>query len=191
MAWSASTYDPPHDDTSTKPDHTMAVISPDMSAAAGDTDIFISAAIAIAAPALVNGNWINSEPLSMEKLRGKVVLLEFWTFGCYNCVNTLPAIKALDAKYRTDGLTIIGIETPELDYEKSFDNLVAAVKKRGIEYPVLTDYDYANWNKYKVEAWPTIFILDKQGRIRYEHIGEGAYDMQENVVKALLAEKAN
>jgi peptide-methionine (R)-S-oxide reductase len=140
------------------------------------------------APALIDGRWINSEPLKAADLRGKVVLLDFWTFGCYNCVNTLPALKKLDADYRRKGLTIVGIETPELDLERSFDNLAAAVKKRGIEYPVLTDYDSANWNAFAVEAWPTVIILDKTGRIRYRHVGEGAYDTQENVVKALLAE---
>ena len=151
-------------------------------------DTFISASKARSAPSLADGKWINSAPLKAEDLRGRVVLIEFWTFGCYNCINTLPALKGFDAKYRDKGLTVIGIETPETAPEKDFDNLVAAVKRRGIEYPVLTDYGNANWDAFKVNAWPTIFILDKQGRIRYTHVGEGAYDMQEKVIQALLAE---
>ena len=113
--------------------------------------------------------------------------MEFWTFGCSNCLNTLPAIKSLNARYKDKGLTVVGIETPELDNEKSFANLQNAVKQAGIEYPILTDYDNANWNAYGVNAWPTVFILDQQGRIRYKHVGEGAYDTQEKVVAALLA----
>jgi thiol-disulfide isomerase/thioredoxin len=126
--------------------------------------------------------------LTPEKLRGRVVLVEFWTFGCSNCINTLPTMKSLDSKYRDKGLTIVGIETPELDFEKSFDGLEKAVKQRGIEYPVLTDYDDANWKAFRVSAWPTIFILDQDGRIRYEHIGEGAYDTEEKVIKTLMTE---
>ncbi len=157
-------------------------------ASPNDTDVFISSNRAKTAPQLVAGKWINSEPLTLDSLKGRVVLLEFWTFGCYNCVNTLPTIKRLHATYNDKGLTVIGIETPELDFERSFDNLVAAVKKRGIEYPVLTDYDSKNWTAYGIEAWPTVLILDKQGKVRYTHIGEGAYDVEEKVIKSLLAE---
>ena len=154
-------------------------------------DVLIPIVKAKVAPDLINGKWINSTPLKATDLRGKVVLLDFWTFGCYNCVNTLPTLKRLNATYNSKGLAIVGIETPELDFERNFDNLTAAVKKRGIEYPVLTDYDSANWNAFNVEAWPTVIILDKAGRIRYRHIGEGAYDMQENVIKILLSESEN
>ena len=167
-----------------------APVSVDNNAGADSEDVLIPAAKARLAPALADGKWINSEPLSAADLRGKVVLLDFWTFGCYNCVNTLPTLKRLDATYRSKGLSIVGIETPELDFERSFNNLAAAVKKRGIEYPVLTDYNNANWDAFKVEAWPTVIILDKAGRIRYRHIGEGAYEMQENVIKTLLADAA-
>jgi peptide-methionine (R)-S-oxide reductase len=163
-------------------------VEPDPKAVAGDIDVLIPASKAIPAPALTDGKWINSDPLNAEQLRGKVALLDFWTFGCYNCINTLPALKGFDAKYRGRGLTIIGIETPETEAERSYDNLVAAVKQRGIEYPILTDYGEANWNAFKVNAWPTIIILDKGGRIRYTHIGEGAYDIQERVIRTLLAE---
>lgn len=154
------------------------------------TEGFVAAANAKQAPTLTAGKWINSGPLTLEGLRGRVVLVEFWTFGCYNCVNTLPTLKGFDSAYRSKGLTIIGVETPETDYERNFDSLVQAVKKRGIEYPVLTDYASTNWEAYGVEAWPTILILDKSGKIRYTHVGEGAYDTQEKVIKTLLAEGA-
>ncbi|MEO7539279.1 MAG: peptide-methionine (R)-S-oxide reductase MsrB [Pyrinomonadaceae bacterium] len=162
---------------------------PESSADAKASDVLIAAAAAAAAPQLVAGQWINSDPLVPNDLRGHVVLLDFWTFGCYNCVNTLPALKRFDAKYRDKGLTIVGIHTPEFDREKVLAALTAAVGKRGIEYPVLTDNESGNWNAFGVEAWPTVIILDKQGRIRYKHVGEGEYDMQENVIKTLLAEK--
>lgn len=142
-----------------------------------------------AAPELTGGKWINSKPLTLAELKGRVVYLEFWTFGCSNCINTLPTVKRFDATYRDKGLTVIGIETPEFDYEKDFNNLSAAVKKRGIEYPVLTDNESKNWEAYKVNAWPTIVIIDKQGVERYRHIGEGAYAEQERVIKELLDEE--
>ncbi len=169
-------------------DPSVATLVPDENAAADAEDVFIAPAKAKLAPALADGKWINSEPLKTSALRGRVVLLDFWTFGCYNCVNTLPALKGYDAKYRDKGLTIVGIETPETAFEKDFSSLEQAVKKRGIEYPVLTDYQEANWNAFGVNAWPTVVILDKEGRIRYTHVGEGAYDVQEKVIQALLAE---
>lgn len=157
---------------------------------AGDSseDVLIPAAKARNAPELTKGEWINSDALTLAGLKGRVVYIEFWTFGCYNCINTLPAVKGYDKKFRDKGLTVIGIETPEFDSERVLDNLIAAVKKRGIDYPVLTDYGSKNWEAYKVNAWPTIVIIDKQGRIRYRHIGEGAYDTQERVIETLLAE---
>jgi len=142
-----------------------------------------------AAPELSNGLWINSEPLTLKSLHGRVVLIEFWTFACYNCRNTLPTIKKWDAQYRDKGLTIIGVHTPELDYESNIDNLRREVAGLGIKYPVVTDNDYSTWKAYGVEAWPTLFLLDKQGRVRWTHVGEGAYDKTEEVIKKLLAEE--
>jgi thiol-disulfide isomerase/thioredoxin len=141
------------------------------------------------APQLKQGDWINSEPLSLDKLKGRVVFVDFWTFGCYNCRNTLPALKKFDERYREQGLTIIGVHTPEFDHEKDAKNVQSNVNKLGIKYPVVTDNNFDTWNAYGVRAWPSIFILDKQGRIRYTHIGEGRYDEQEQVIKTLLAEK--
>ena len=140
------------------------------------------------APEISSGNWINSEPLTLKGLRGRVVLIEFWTFACYNCQNTLPTIKMWDMRYRDQGLTIIGVHTPELDYERDIDNLRREVAKSGIKYPIVTDNDYTTWKTYNVEAWPTIFLLDKQGRVRWTRVGEGAYDKTEEVIKKLLAE---
>ena len=142
-----------------------------------------------AAPELAAGEWINSEPLKLERLRGRVVLIDFWTFGCYNCRNTLPSIKEWNHRYREKGLTIIGVHSPEFDEEKNVENLRRQVSSLGITYPVVTDNDYKTWNAYKVEAWPTIFLLDKRGRIRWMHVGEGAYDETERLIQQLLAEK--
>lgn len=141
-----------------------------------------------AAPELAGGEWINSEPLTLAKLRGRVVLIEFWTFGCYNCRNTLPTIKTWDARYRNGGLTIIGVHTPETDSERNIEDLRREVAALGIKYPVVNDNDYATWKLYRVEAWPTLFLIDKQGRVRWTRVGEGAYDETEHVIKNLAAE---
>jgi peptide-methionine (R)-S-oxide reductase len=162
---------------------------PGMDVPADARDVFISAKSAGKAPAIVeNVPWINSDPLTLEGLRGRVVLVDFWTFGCYNCRNTLPALKRFDASYRERGLTIVGVQTPEFDSEKRVETVRQQVRTLGIKYPVVLDNDYVTWRAYGVEAWPTVVILDKQGRIRYTHIGEGAYDVQEQIIKALLAE---
>ena len=142
-----------------------------------------------AAPELAPGDWINSEPLKLSDLRGRVVLIDFWTFGCYNCRNTLPYLKNWNARYREKGLTIIGVHSPEFDEEKDVANLRRQISSLGIGYPVVTDNDFKTWNAYKVEAWPTVFLLDKQGRIRFMHVGEGAYDETERLIQQLLAEK--
>jgi thiol-disulfide isomerase/thioredoxin len=140
------------------------------------------------APEISNGTWINSDPLTLKSLRGRVVLIEFWTFACYNCRNTLPSLEKWDTQYREKGLTIIGVHTPELDFERDLDQLRREVAGLGIKYPVVTDQDYSTWKAYKVEAWPTVFLLDKQGRVRWTHVGEGYYDETEEVFKKLLAE---
>ena len=143
---------------------------------------------ASAAPEFAAGDWINSEPLTVKSLRGRVVLVDFWTFGCYNCRNTLPAIKNWDARYRERGLTIVGVHSPEFAEEKNLENVRREVAELQIRYPVVTDTDYATWRAYDVAAWPTIFVLDKSGRVRWTHVGEGAYDETEQVIQKLLAE---
>ena len=144
---------------------------------------------AAAAPALATGDWINSEPLKLKDLHGRVILIEFWTFGCYNCRNTLPFIKSWDNRYRERGLTVIGVHSPEFDDERKIENLRREVALLKIRYPVITDNDYQTWNTYDVEAWPTIFLLDKKGRIRWKHVGEGDYDEAERLIQQLLEEK--
>ena len=143
------------------------------------------------APELATGGWINSEPLKLKDLRGRVVLIEFWTFGCYNCRNTLPFVKRWDEGYRDKGLTVVGVHSPEFDDEKQLDNVRREVASLGIRYPVVTDNDYETWRAYNVEAWPTTFLLDKQGHIRWRHVGEGAYDEAEQLIQKLLAEEDN
>lgn len=143
---------------------------------------------ALFAPELSNGTWLNSDSLTLKSLRGRVVIVNFWTFGCYNCRNTLPSIRNWDVRYRDKGLTIIGVHTPEFEREKNIDNLRHEIVELGIRYPVVTDNDNAMWNAYKVQAWPTWFVIYKQGRLRWKHVGEGAYDETEQVIKKLLAE---
>jgi thiol-disulfide isomerase/thioredoxin len=142
-----------------------------------------------AAPELAAGEWINSEPLKLNDLRGRVVLIEFWTFGCINCRNTLPFVKSWHDRYRDKGLTVIGVHSPEFDEEKNVEHLRREVSSLGIRYPVVTDNEYKTWHGYKVEAWPTVFLLDKQGRIRWTRVGEGDYDETERLIEKLLAEK--
>ncbi len=143
----------------------------------------------VTAPELSTGDWINSEPLKLNDLRGRVVLVEFWTFGCINCRNTLPFVKSWDDRYREKGLTVIGVHSPEFDEERNVEHLRREVSSLGIRYPVVTDNDYKTWNAYKVEAWPTLFLLDKQRRIRWMHVGEGKYEETERQIQKLLAEK--
>src|SRR6266542_5009697 len=138
------------------------------------------------APEISDGAWINSEPLKLKDLRGRVVVVEFWTFGCYNCRNTLPSVKSWDARYRDKGLTVVGVHSPELDNERDIANVRSEVASLEIHFPVLTDNDFATWKRYGVEAWPTLFILDKSGRVRWRHVGEGAYDDAEQIIQQLL-----
>ena len=141
-----------------------------------------------AAPELAAGDWINSAPLKLTELRGRVVVIEFWTFGCINCRNTLPFVKSWHDRYHDKGLTVIGVHSPEFDEERNIEHLRREVVSLGIHYPVVSDNDYKTWNAYKVEAWPTIFLLDKQGRIRWMRVGEGKYDEAERLIQKLLAD---
>ena len=165
-----------------------AVPSEGGSEAENRRDVLIDAKDARPAPAIAGGTWINSEPTSLNNLRGRVVLVDFWTYGCYNCRNTLPTLKRFDQSYRERGLTIVGVHSPEFDGEKKIDKVREQVRALGIRYPVVTDNEHETWQAFGVEAWPTVYILDKQGRIRYTHIGEGRYEMQEKVIQQLLAE---
>ena len=114
--------------------------------------------------------------------------MEFWTFGCYNCRNTLPFVKRWHERYSDKGLTIVGVHSPEFTGEKKIENVRRQVESVGVRFPVVTDNDHETWRAYKVEAWPTIFVLDKSGRMRWQHVGEGAYEETERTIQRLLAE---
>ncbi|HVO41913.1 MAG TPA: redoxin domain-containing protein [Aggregatilineales bacterium] len=144
------------------------------------------------APELTNDVWINTDyPLRLADLRGKVILLQFWTFACYNCQNTLPFMRATyDAYMDNPNVQIIGIHFPEMSYERVLANVQQAVKDDQIHYPVAIDNDGAAWYAYEMHAWPAFIIIDKNGHMRYRQIGEGAYDRMKNVINALLTEPA-
>jgi len=132
--------------------------------------------------------WLNSPPLSAQDLRGKVVLVDFWTYSCINCLRALPYVRAWAEKYRDQGLVVIGVHTPEFAFEKDLGNVGKAVRDLGIDYPVAVDNDYAIWRAFSNRYWPAHYFVDAQGRVRYRHFGEGEYDVSENVIRQLLAE---
>ena len=120
-------------------------------------------------------NWINSPPLTMEELRGKVVLIDFWTYTCINCIRTLPYIKEWHAKYADRGLVIVGVHSPEFEFEKRTDNVVRSAEESGLAYPIAQDNEFGTWRAFNNNAWPSKFLIDAAGTIRYAHVGEGAY----------------
>jgi thiol-disulfide isomerase/thioredoxin len=124
-------------------------------------------------------------------LRGKVVLIDFWAYSCVNCIRTQPYLNAWYSKYKDSGLVIIGVHTPEFDFEKVYDNVLFATKKYNITYPVALDNDYGTWTAYQNQYWPRKYLIDKDGSIRYDHIGEGGYEETEMQIQQLLAEAGN
>ena len=132
--------------------------------------------------------WLNSPPLSATDLRGKVVLIDFWTYTCVNWLRTLPYVRAWAEKYQEHGVVVIGVHTPEFPFEHNIENVRRAVKDMRIEYPVAIDNDYAVWRAFTNHYWPALFIVDAQGHLRYHHFGEGAYEQSERVLQHLLAE---
>jgi thiol-disulfide isomerase/thioredoxin len=148
---------------------------------------FAVAAAQDTAPNFVGiSNWFNSAPLTMAGLRGKVVLVDFWTYGCSNCVNTLPHVTELYAKYRDRGLVIVGVHTPEFPFERSAANVQAALKRHGITYPVAQDNDSRTWDAYHNQYWPAQYIVDQSGRIVFQHEGEGQYEQIDRTIARLL-----
>ena len=143
-----------------------------------------------AAPELAGiAGYINTnEDLKILDLKGKVVLVDFWTYTCINCIRTFPFINEWDQKYRDKGLVIIGVHTPEFEFEKKYENVLNAVKDYGIKYAVVQDNDYATWRAYNNRFWPHKFLIDAEGFIRYDHIGEGEYDTTEEQIQKLLSE---
>ncbi len=132
--------------------------------------------------------WLNSEPLTLEKLKGKVILVDFWTYTCINCIRTLPYLTSWDAKYKDQGLVIIGVHAPEFAFEKEETNVRTAMKEYGITYPVVQDNDFNIWKSYKNRYWPAKYLIDAQGRVRDTHFGEGAYEETERKIQELLKE---
>ncbi|MFL6039325.1 MAG: cytochrome c biogenesis protein DipZ [Gaiellaceae bacterium] len=130
--------------------------------------------------------WINTQPLTLRDLRGKVVLIDFWTYSCINCLRTLPYLKSWDERYRAKGLVIIGVHSPEFAFEHSLGNVRAAVRRLGVRYPVALDNDFGTWNAYHNQYWPADYLIDRNGRIRDVHFGEGAYAETEQKIRRLL-----
>ncbi len=133
--------------------------------------------------------WINSEPLSLEDLRGKVVLVDFWTYSCINCIRTLPYIESWHEKYKDDGLVIIGVHAPEFAFEKDLGNVQKAVKEYGLQYPIALDNNFSTWKAYNNRYWPAKYFIDRDGYLRHYHFGEGEYKESEELIRQLLAEE--
>jgi thiol-disulfide isomerase/thioredoxin len=142
------------------------------------------------APELTNQVWLNTaQPLSLSDLRGSVVLLDMWTFGCINCQRVIPHLRSWHERYQDQGLVVIGNHYPEFEYERDLENLKQALVRLEIPYPVAQDNDRATWGAYGTRYWPTLYLIDKFGRIRYSHIGEGRYEEIEQAILVLLAER--
>ena len=155
-------------------------------------DYFVSKAKAETSEAMpsLSGavEWINSPALTNESLKGKVVLVDFWTFDCINCKHTLPYVKDWAKKYEKDGLVVIGVHTPEYGFERIIDNVKAKVKEYGITYPVAIDNNYMIWRNFDNQYWPAHYLIDAKGQVRFTHFGEGRYDDQEKMIQQLLEE---
>ncbi len=132
--------------------------------------------------------WLNSNPLTIADLKGNVVLIQFWTFACINCQRTLPHITQWHRQYASQGLKVIGVHTPEFAFEREPNNIRNALQQHQITYPVPIDNDYKTWNAYSNQYWPHLFLADRHGLMRYDHIGEGAYDTTEQTIQQLLKE---
>ena len=138
-----------------------------------------------------NQRWFNTQakaPLALRQLRGRVVLVDFWTYTCINCIRTLPYVRAWDERYRRRGLTVVGVHTPEFPFERDAGNVERAIAQNQLRYPVAQDNDYATWDAWGNQYWPAKYLIDARGRVRYAHFGEGDYDKTESAIRALLAE---
>ena len=132
--------------------------------------------------------WLNSQPLTPAGLRGKVVLVEFWTYTCINWLRTLPYVRAWAEKYKDQGLVVIGVHSPEFAFEKNVDNVRRAAKDLRVDYPIAVDSDYAIWRAFNNAYWPALYFVDAQGKIRHQQFGEGDYEQSEKMIQQLLAE---
>ncbi len=149
---------------------------------------FADSLIHIKAPSIAAANWLNSAPLNNAALAGKVFLLEFWTYGCYNCRNVEPYVKSWYQKYNQQGFEVVAVHSPEFDREADISNVSEYTKKNGIHYPVAIDNDFSIWNRYSNRYWPAMYLVDKKGVIRYYHFGEGSYAATEKMIQSLLQE---
>jgi thiol-disulfide isomerase/thioredoxin len=159
-------------------------------------DLFLAALLGLAAPDAPAQDmrfdgattWLNPPALTAAQLRGKVVLVDFGTYTCINWLRTLPHIRAWAEKYKDHGLVVVGVHTPEFEFEKNLENVRRAVKELGLAFPLAVDNDYAVWRAFSNNAWPAIYLIDAQGRLRYRHLGEGEYERSEKMIQQLLAE---
>ncbi|MBU0706994.1 cytochrome c biogenesis protein DipZ [Patescibacteria group bacterium] len=151
-------------------------------------DEFIDSEKLIAPDLILGGSWLNSDPLTISELKGKVVLVDFWTYTCINCIRTLPYVQSWQEKYSDKGLVIIGVHAPEFEFEKKSANVQKAIEDFGLTYPVMQDNDFRTWRAYDNHYWPAKYLIDKDGRIRYTHFGEGKYDESEKWIQKLLDE---
>jgi thiol-disulfide isomerase/thioredoxin len=147
-----------------------------------------NAGVGMKAPDITNETWLNSAPLHLSDLKGKVVMVEFWTFGCYNCRNVEPYVKAWHKKYRDRGFVVIGVHSPEFNHEREIENVQRYVRDHEIDYPIPIDNDFSTWNQYGNRYWPAMYLIDKAGVIRYQRVGEGGYQEIEQMIQLLLQE---
>ena len=142
----------------------------------------------LAAELVKNSGWINSEPFTLESQRGKVVLVDFWTYSCINCIRTFPYLKEWHEKYAPHGLVMVGVHTPEFEFEEKRENVLAAARSHGLQYPITLDNEEGTWDAYNNRAWPAKYLIDRDGYVRYTHFGEGAYLETEQKIRELLVE---
>ena len=140
------------------------------------------------APEIENETWLNSEPLRLADLRGKVVMVEFWTFGCWNCRNIEPYVKSWHEKYASNGLVVIAIHSPEFQYEHDVNRVKGYIQDHELPYAIPIDNEFKTWRQYQNRYWPTLYLIDKRGTIQYIKIGEGSYERTEREIQRLLAE---
>ena len=149
-----------------------------------------NAGVGMTAPDIASQTWLNSGPIRLSDLKGKVVMVEFWTFGCYNCRNVEPHIKAWHQKYAERGFVVIGVHSPEFSYEHDVEKVTSYLNEHDIRFPVPIDNDFSIWDRYGNRYWPAMYLIDKQGVIRYVRIGEGGYQETERLIQSLLAEQS-
>lgn len=151
--------------------------------------VIANAGVGMKAPDITTDTWLNSAPLHLQDLRGKVVMVEFWTFGCYNCRNVEPHVKSWYKTYADQGFLVIGVHSPEFSYEHDLTNVKKYIQEHDIRYPIPIDNDFSTWNRYGNRYWPAMYLIDKQGTIRFVRIGEGGYQETERLIQGLLAER--